>query len=171
MLLVVYTGISNPHTAKFFLNNTFSLVFMSQKHLELTVHEAMDDISGYSFASLAGLVTVHSSVFRNVPLMKTYVDLTNESGPVVAERFGWVKIPVVSEAKQGIGFKMAKLLNGQVRVQKVSGEKSVLYSLKGDVDNPFNRGWFGLGRQTYHYAYTVKVDFVVAASPAYYSTA
>ncbi len=140
---------------------------MFQKHLELTVHEAMADISGHSMASLAGLVTMHSSVFRNIPLMQTYVRLDYNPGPIVAARFGQVVLPVVSDDKRAVVFEMANHMDGIVHVQKVVGEKSVSYLLKGAVDNPFNRGWFGLGRQTYHYTYSVKVDLVAASAPAY----
>lgn len=139
---------------------------MPQKLLELTVQEAMSEISGHGMASLTGLITVHSSLFRNVPVNGTYVGLSYEPGPVVADGFGSVKVPVVSEHKHDIDLRMAKLMDG-VRVRKVVWENSVLYCLKGDVDNPFNRGWLGLGRQTYHYNYSVIVDLVIVASPAY----
>ncbi len=127
----------------------------------------MTDMSRHSRASLAGLVTVHSSVFRHTPLMKTYVRLNSEHGVVVAERFGQVKIPVISEDKHWIEFEMARLLDGKVHVKKVVGNGHISYLLSGDVDNPFNRGWFRLGRQTYHYRYDVNVDLVVAVLPAY----
>ena len=140
---------------------------MLQKPIELTVNEAMRDISLHSMASLNGLVSVHTSVFRNIPLMKTYVDLVGKPGFFVAEKFGSVKIPVVSELERGIDYKMAKLMDGSVCVQKVVGEKFISYSLKGNVDNPFNKGWLGLGRQMYHYTYSVKVDLVIAPLPAF----
>ncbi len=140
---------------------------MRQQHLELTVHDAMEDISGHGIASLTGLITVHSSVFRNIPLMYTLVSLQNEHGQVVAERLGKALIPVALQDERRVSFQKAILLDGQLRVQKVVGEKSILYSLKGDVVNPFNRGWLGLGLQTYHYSYSAKVDLAVAALHAY----
>ncbi len=139
---------------------------MPQKPLELTVQEAMNDISGHSMASLAGLVTVHSSVFRNGPLKGTYVSLNCVPGPEVADRFGSVNVPVVSEHKRGIDLRMAKLVDG-VRVRKAVGKNFICYSLEGETINPFNRGWLFLGLQTYHYSYSARVDFA-AVTPAVY---
>lgn len=140
---------------------------MPQKPLELTVQEAMNDISRHSIASLAGFVSVHSSVFRNVPLMSTLVNLQNEPGQVIAGKFGAVLIHVPLQDERKVGCLKALLLDGQLRVQKTIGENFVCYSLKGDVVNPFNKGWFGLGLQTYHYSYSVKVGIVAATMPAY----
>ena len=136
------------------------------KPLELTVHEAMGEIARLSQALLNGGVTVHSSVFRNVPVSGTYVRLDN-SGLFVAERFGNVKIPVLSEEQRGITYQVAKLLDGRLHVQKAASTGFVSYSLKGDIDNRFNRGWLGLNRQLYHYSYEVRASLVVEASPVY----
>lgn len=143
---------------------------MPQKPLELTVHEAMKDISRQGMASLTGLVTTHSSVFRHIPLMKTLVYLQNKPGPVIAKRFGKVLIPVALQDKRKVGYQEASLLDGQLCVQKVVGENFIRYSLKGDVVNPFNRGWFGLSLQIYHYSYSAKVGLVVATLHAYGTT-
>ena len=86
---------------------------------------------------------------------------------LVARQFGNVKIPVLSEEQQGITYQTASLLNGQLRVQKTAGDRFVRYSLKGNVGNKFNRGWFGIGMRLYHYSYEVNATFVVGTSPAY----
>ena len=136
------------------------------KPLELTVHEAIGEIARLSYASLNGGVTVHSSAFRNVSVSGTHVRLSG-SGLFVAERFGNVKISVLSEKQRGITYQEAKSLDDQLRVPRIAGNGFVSYSLKGNVDNKFNRGWFGFGRQLYHYSYEVKASFVVEASPVY----
>ena len=136
------------------------------KPLELTVQDAMGEITRLSKASLQGGVSVHSSVFRHALVDRTYVNLDN-SGMLVAKQFGNVKIPVLSEEQHGIAYQTASLLNGQLRVQKTAGDRFVRYSLKGDVDNKFKRRWFGIGIQLYHYSYEVKATFVVETSPAY----
>ena len=143
---------------------------MPQKHLELTVHEAMREIACQGMASLAGVVTVHSSVFRGVPVAGTFVGLSCELGSVVADNFGSVKVPVISKEKRGIGLEEARLVGG-VCVRKVTGDNSVVYRLKGDVVNPYNRGWLGLGMQIYHYSYSVTVSLAVAPLPAAFGTA
>ena len=136
------------------------------KPLELTVQDAMGEIARLSHAELNGLVSVHSSVFRNISVNGTYVSSDN-SGMLVAKQFGNVKIPVLSEKQHGIAYQTASMLNGQLCVQKTAGDRFVRYSLKGNVDNKFNRGWFGIGMQLYHYSYEVKATFVVEESPAY----
>ena len=85
----------------------------------------------------------------------------------MAKQFGNVKIPLLSEEQQGIAYQTASLLNGQLRVQKAEGAGFVRYSLKGNLGNKFNKGWFGIGMQLYHYSYEVKATFVVEESPVY----